>query len=83
MIESERRLGSGLPAHLKFADYKNHVNADAEHKLIQRYDVTDAAVHDSQTLAALSDKGQYLGRRVRRQRLSVNRNRGGASRARL
>ena len=30
-----------------FYGYKNHVNADAKHKLIRRYDVSDAAVHDS------------------------------------
>lgn len=28
--------------------YKNHVNVDNQHKLIRRYTVTDAAVHDSQ-----------------------------------
>ena len=28
-----------------FYGYKNHVNADATHKLIRRYDVSDAAVH--------------------------------------
>ena len=28
--------------------YKNHVNVDKKHKLIRRYAVTDAAVHDSQ-----------------------------------
>jgi hypothetical protein len=27
--------------------YKNHVNADRMHKLVHRYQVTDAAVHDS------------------------------------
>jgi len=30
--------------------YKNHVNIDNQHKLIRRYTVTDAAVHDSQVL---------------------------------
>jgi len=30
--------------------YKNHVNVDKQHKLIRRYTVTDAAVHDSQVL---------------------------------
>ncbi len=30
--------------------YKNHVNVDTHHKLIRRYTVTDAAVHDSQVL---------------------------------
>ncbi len=39
-----------------FYGYKNHVNADAMHKLIRRYDVSDAAVHDSQKLDALLDK---------------------------
>ena len=33
-----------------FFGYKNHVNADARHKLIRGYDVTDASVHDSQKL---------------------------------
>jgi IS5 family transposase len=33
--------------------YKNHVNTDAKHKLIRRYAVTDAAVHDSQKLKEL------------------------------
>jgi IS5 family transposase len=33
--------------------YKNHVNADARHKLIRGYDVTDASVHDSQKLDGL------------------------------
>jgi transposase, IS5 family len=36
-----------------FYGYKNHVNADARHKLIRRYGVTDAAVHDSGKLDAL------------------------------
>jgi IS5 family transposase len=40
-----------------FYGYKNHVNADAKHKLIRRYDVSDAAVHDSQKLDALLTKG--------------------------
>lgn len=30
-----------------FYGYKNHVNADAKHKLIRRYAVSDASVHDS------------------------------------
>ena len=33
-----------------------HVNADARHKLIRRYGVTDAAVHDSGQLDALLNK---------------------------
>jgi transposase, IS5 family len=40
-----------------FFGYKNHVNADAMHKLIRRYEVTDAAVHDSQKLDELLTKG--------------------------
>jgi hypothetical protein len=30
------------------------VNADAKHKLIRRYEVSDAAVHDSQKLMCIS-----------------------------
>lgn len=33
--------------------YKTHVNVDRHHKLIRRYTVTDASVHDSQSLAPL------------------------------
>jgi IS5 family transposase len=33
--------------------YKNHLNTDAKHKLIRRYAVTDAAVHDGQKLEEL------------------------------
>ena len=33
--------------------YKNHVNVDRTHKLIRRYHVTDAAVHDSQAVDQL------------------------------
>lgn len=36
--------------------YKNHINADQTHKLIQTYTVTDAAVHDSQAMDDLLDK---------------------------
>jgi len=39
-----------------FFGYKNHVNADAQHKLIRTYDVTDASVHDSQKLDELLNK---------------------------
>jgi IS5 family transposase len=35
--------------------YKNHVNVDAEHKLIREYTVTDASVHDSQVFEDLVD----------------------------
>ena len=40
----------------RFFGYKNHVNADAKHKLIRRYDVSDASVHDSQKLDGLLNK---------------------------
>jgi transposase, IS5 family len=40
-----------------FYGYKNHVNADAKHKLIRRYEVSDAAIHDSQKLEGLLNKG--------------------------
>ena len=40
-----------------FFGYKNHVNADAKHKLIRCYEVTDAAVHDSQVLDELLNNG--------------------------
>ena len=33
--------------------YKNQVNADAKSKLLERYAVTDASMHDSQKLAEL------------------------------
>jgi len=35
--------------------YKNHVSVDREHKLVRRFSVTDAAVHDSQVLGELLD----------------------------
>jgi IS5 family transposase len=35
--------------------FKNHINADQTHKLIQRYTVTNAAVHDSQAMDDLLD----------------------------
>jgi IS5 family transposase len=36
--------------------YKNHVNVDRRHKLIRRYKVTDASVHDSQALDDILDE---------------------------
>lgn len=36
--------------------YKNHINADQAHKLVQSYAVTDAAVHDSQVFDELLDQ---------------------------
>jgi transposase, IS5 family len=35
--------------------YKNHINVDRRHKLVRCYDVTDAAVHDSQVIEAILD----------------------------
>jgi transposase, IS5 family len=37
--------------------YKNHVNVDRKHKLIRRYHVSDAAVHDSQAVDELLMRG--------------------------
>lgn len=36
--------------------YKNHVSVDVEHKLIRRWEATDASVHDSQMLPVLLDE---------------------------
>jgi transposase, IS5 family len=41
--------------------YKNHINADEQHKLIQRYAVTAASVHDSQVFDGLLDQTQDTG----------------------
>jgi IS5 family transposase len=38
-----------------FFGYKNHVQADVQHKLIRDYDVTAANVHDSQVFETLLD----------------------------
>ena len=38
-----------------FYGYKNHVNVDRKHKLIRKYKVTDASVHDSQELDNILD----------------------------
>lgn len=35
--------------------YKTHVSVDRRHKLIRCYEVTDAAVHDSQVMEAVLD----------------------------
>jgi IS5 family transposase len=35
--------------------YKNHVSVDRRHKLVRRYQVTDAAVHDSQIVEDILD----------------------------
>lgn len=42
--------------HATHYGYKNHINADPAHQLIQAYAVTDAAVHDSQVIDGLLDK---------------------------
>ncbi len=36
--------------------YKNHVSVDRKHKLVRRFSVTDAAVHDSQVLEEVLDR---------------------------
>lgn len=35
--------------------YKNHINVDRRHKLVRRYHVTDASVHDSQVVEIILD----------------------------
>ena len=37
--------------------YRNHVNVDRRHKLVRRYHVTDAALHDSQAVDFLLMRG--------------------------
>lgn len=37
--------------------YKNHIDIDNQHKLIRRYQTTDASVHDSRILSELIDPG--------------------------
>ena len=38
--------------------YKNHVNVDAEHKMIRAFEVTAASVHDSQVFDQLLDQSE-------------------------
>jgi IS5 family transposase len=38
-----------------FYGYKNHANVDNKHKIIRKYKVTDASVHDSQELDSVLD----------------------------
>lgn len=40
---------------VSYYGYKNHANIDRAHKLIRRYRVTDASVHDSQEMDAVLD----------------------------
>ena len=42
-------------SHKSHYGYKNHVNVDRRHKLVRRYQVTDAAVHDSQVVDDILD----------------------------
>ena len=37
--------------------YKNHVNVDRKHKLVRRYHLSDASLHDSQAVDHLSMRG--------------------------
>ena len=37
--------------------YKNHVNVDRKHKLVRRWHVSDAAMHDSQAVDHLLMRG--------------------------
>lgn len=39
----------------KYFGYKNHINADVKHKLIRKYRITSASVHDSQAFKDLLD----------------------------
>ena len=41
---------------VSYFGYKNHIKADAKSKLIVKYEVTDASVHDSQMLDNLLDE---------------------------
>jgi IS5 family transposase len=48
---------------VSYFGYKNHVKVDSKSKIITKYDVTDASVHDSQSLENLldtTDSGQDL-----------------------
>ena len=48
----------GTKKHNKtYYGYKNHVGIDNQHKLIRRYQATDASVHDSRILGELIDPG--------------------------
>ena len=62
--------------------YNNHVNVDRRHKLVRRYEVTDAAVHDSQVVEDILDPNNTASEYVGRQCLSVGGDRGKAERLR-
>jgi transposase, IS5 family len=38
--------------------YKNHIKAERKTKMIERYEVTEASVHDSQRIDALTERGR-------------------------
>lgn len=40
---------------VNYFGYKNHVNVDVEHKFIREFEVTNAAVHDSQVVTDIID----------------------------
>ncbi len=42
--------------------YKNHISVDVENKIIRKYEVTDASVHDSQMTKKLLDYGNTSGK---------------------
>jgi IS5 family transposase len=42
--------------------YKNHINVDRRHRLIRRWTVTDAAVHDGTCLPEILDKNAFHNR---------------------
>lgn len=41
---------------VNYFGYKNHIDVDVDHKLIREYEVTDAAVHDSNVFESLLDE---------------------------
>jgi hypothetical protein len=59
------------------------VNADAKHKLIRQYDVTDASVHDSQKFDGLLNEANTSADVYAEQRVSLGGDRGEAQLARL
>ena len=58
--------------------YKNHIDVDAEHKLIRDFEPTAANVHDSQVLDDVLRSRQCRSAGVGRQRLPQRSDRGGA-----
>ena len=51
---------------VNYYGYKNHVSTDVKYKFIRDYEVTDAAVHDSQVFEQLLDPKKYQRRRLGR-----------------